>query len=180
MASPVNIRVMAQIPFPALVRGNAPIVLSKANGIWTISLDVADLIQHIPAGADFATEYLVVYDSVQQTFFKVLLGSVGLAGNRAQRSVLASPIVVAAADQIINFNINAGAPTCALPAAAGRNGLPLTFKDAGGHAAAHNLTITPAGGETIDGLANVVMNTNRQQITLVPYNDGTNAGWALS
>jgi hypothetical protein len=180
MASPVNIRAFAPIPFPALVVGGAPVAVTKANGIWTIALNVANLTQHIPAGADFASEYLVVYDAVRQTFFKVLLSTAGLAGARVQRAVNASPIVVLAGDQVINFNINAGGPTCALPAAASRNGVPLTFKDAGGHAAANNLTITPAAGETIDGLANVAMNTNFQQLTLAPYNDGTNAGWALS
>lgn len=180
MASPVNIRVSAQIPFPALVVGGAPVAVTKANGIWTIALNVANLTQHIPAGADFASEYLIVYDAVRLTFFKVLLSTAGLAGARAQRSAVASPIVVLAADQMINFNINAGNPICQLPAAATRNGVPLTFKDAGGHAGAHPLTFSFTGGETADGLVNPVINTNYGEITFAPYNDGTNAGYAIS
>lgn len=96
-----------------------------------------------------------------------------------QRSVTASPIVVAGNDQIINFNISSGSPTCALPAAATRSGLPLIFKDAGGHAASHNLTITPNGVETIDGQAQVVISGNFAEITLRPYNDGVNTGWSM-
>jgi hypothetical protein len=100
-------------------------------------------------------------------------------GGRAQRLVTASPIVIAATDEILNVNITSGSPTCALPAASTRNGVPLTFKDVGGNFTAHNLTITPTGIETIDGGATLVLNINRQGATLVPANDGTSTGWAI-
>jgi hypothetical protein len=179
MASPQNIRAYSPIPFPALVRGFGPITVTKANGIWTIGFDIADLTAHVPSFSDLPVEYVVVYDSIHNTFFKISLASLGLGGASTQRVALASPIVVVGSDQIINFNINAGAPVCTLPASATRNGAPLTFKDAGGHAAAHNLTITPAVGETIDGQPAAVITTNFGQVILVPYNDGTNTGWAL-
>lgn len=35
--------------------------------------------------------------------------------------------------------------------------LPITVYDAGGHAATHNITITPAAGETIMGLASITI-----------------------
>lgn len=181
MASPVNIRVSAPFPFPALVVGNAPIKLTKANGIWTISLDVADLTAHVPSVSDLGSEYWIVYDALHNTFFKVLLSTLGIAGSRLQRSATASPIVVAGNDQIINFNINAGSPTCALPAAATRNGAPLMFKDVGGHAAAHNLTFTTTGGETMDGIASgsVAITTNYGWLEFTPFNDGVNVGWSM-
>lgn len=179
MAGPVNIRVAARFPFPALVVGNAPVKLTKVNGIWYVSLDVQDLTAHVPSVADLASEYVLVWDAAQATYFKVLLNATGFAGARLQRSVVASPIVVAPNDQIINFNINAGAPVCTVPSAATRNGAPLTFKDAGGHAAAHNLTISFTGGELCDGLAQVKVTQNFQELTLNPYNDGVNTGYYL-
>jgi hypothetical protein len=53
------------------------------------------------------------------------------------------------------------------------------FKDAAGKWTANNLTITPAGAERIDGLANIVGRTNYGRIVLRPMNDGVNTGWSL-
>lgn len=153
MALPATVRVNASVPFPSLVQGSGIVTVTKALGIWTIGISLATL------------------TSIITTIINAI------AGTRIQRSVTASPIAVAATDQILNININAGAPTCALPAAASRNGMPLTFNDAGAHAATHNITITPNGAETISGAANFVMTNNRQVVTLVPYNDGVNTGW---
>jgi hypothetical protein len=95
-----------------------------------------------------------------------------------QRSVTATPIVIAATDEIINCNIT-GAGACTLPPSAGRNGKPLIFKDVAGKWTAGNLTVTPAGAERIDGLANVVGRTNYGRIVIRPMNDGVNTGWSL-
>ena len=180
MASPVNIRVMAAIPFPPLVVGGAPVKVTKANGIWTIGFDMADLAARVPSVADLSNEYWIVYDAALQTYFKVLLSSLGVAGARLQRPVTTTAIVVAANDQIVNFSYN-GVVTCALPAATSRNGAPLTFHDAGGHVSGvHTATFTPNGAETIDGQADVVMTAAYGTITLTPYNDGTNTGWSLT
>jgi len=180
MASPVNLRISAPIPFPALVRGAAPIALTKANGVWTVSLDVQNLGAVVPLIAQYASDYVVVWDSVGLTFVKVSLTGLGLGGARLQRSVLASPIVIAANDQIINFNINAGAPTCTLPSSISRNGVPLTFQDVGGHAAAHNLTFAFTGGELADGLAAPAITVNYGKMTFTPMNDGVNTGYSIS
>lgn len=180
IGAPTTYRVAVQVPFPSQVTGNAPIGVGKLSGIWTISLNVDALGAVVPLASQYGTDYLLLWDSVAKTYSKVALSSLGVGGARAQRSVTASPIVVAATDQILNVNINAGAPTCALPASASRNGVPLTFKDVGGQFAAHNLTITPNGTEKIDGLSSLVLNTNYQGVTLNPFNDGTNAGWFLT
>lgn len=182
-ASPVNIRNTVLIPFPPLVRGSAPIAVSKANGIWTIALDVADLAAHVPSVSDLAAEYWIVWDQTRATFFKVVLSSIGVAGARLQRFVNAAlsgnAIAVAANDQWINFSVGA-ASTCTLPSYATRNGAPLTFKNSNGTLTAVNkLRITPAGGETIDGQPFVDMVTGWSQVDLTPYNDGTSAGWSL-
>jgi hypothetical protein len=101
------------------------------------------------------------------------------AGVRTQRLVTASPIAVQPNDNIINVNISAGTPACTLPLASSRNGLALSFKDVGGNFGAHALTLTASGGDTIDGLTSVTLNTARQYINLVPANDGTTTGWSI-
>jgi hypothetical protein len=96
-----------------------------------------------------------------------------------QRLVTSSPITVQSTDFIINVNISAGSPSCTLPLASSRAGIPLVFVDVGGNFGAHALTITPAGGDTIDGQASLSLGTNRQAIRLVPANDGTTTGWTI-
>lgn len=182
---PANVRISAQFPFPAGVAGAAPVKIVKANGIWTISIDIASLGAQAPPAQNFATDYLFVYDTVAATFFKMSLSALVAAiaaqsSARAQRLASVSPIVIAAADQIINVNIGAGAPTCTLPQASTRAGLPLTFKDVGANFAAHALTITPFAGDSIDGTGvPLVLNAAKQSITLVPANDGTSIGWNI-
>lgn len=100
-----------------------------------------------------------------------------VSGVRLQRSVTATPIVVASNDQVLNCNINTAA-ACTLPSAASRNGLALTFKDLG-QATTHNITITAAGGETIDALSSFPITNNFQAVTFVPFNDGVNNGWSI-
>lgn len=165
--------------FPSAVFGSGPIKVTKANGVWTFSFDITTFGSIAPPASAYSTDFLFGWDDVGGIFFKISLSDLNVGGRRAQRSATASPIVVTSSDQIINFNINAGAPTCVLPLSTLRNGVPLTFKDAGGHAAAHNLTITFSGGQTCDGLAQVVMNTNFGEVTLRPYNDLINTGWSL-
>jgi hypothetical protein len=96
-----------------------------------------------------------------------------------QRSTTASPIVVAQNDEIINCSIAAGAPTCTLAPSASRNGKLVVFKDTGGNFQLHPLTVTPASGESIDGLPSIVLSTNFACLRLRPYNDGVNSGWSI-
>jgi hypothetical protein len=98
---------------------------------------------------------------------------------RTQRSVTSSPITVASSDQILNVNINTGIPTCTLPAYGTRSGNAVTFKDVGGNFGTNTLTILPSGTDTIDGQTSVILANNYEAITLVPFNDGVNAGWAI-
>lgn len=162
--------------FPSAVFGSGPVTVTKVAGVYTISFSVMLFSSALPAATDYATDYLLVYDSVAGSFFRMPLINFG---QRTQRAVVATPIVVSGTDQILNCNINADS-TCALPAAATRNGVPLTFKDLG-HATAHNITITPNGTETIDGVNAAVKIVNDfGEITLVPFNDGVNTGWYIS
>lgn len=179
MALPANLRVNLSVPFPALVTGSSFITVGKANGVWAVGAS-GDLIGSANPGV-VPTDFVLVWDSVAKGWIKISLSNLitVAAAVRAQRSVTASPIVVGPTDSILNININAGAPTCALPQALTRAGAPVTFKDVGAQFAAHNLTITPFAGDNIDGGASLVLNINRQGVTLVPFNDGVNTGWAI-
>jgi hypothetical protein len=184
MTLPPNIRVNVATPFPALVTGQNGISLGKQNGIWQVQLNIPSLATGTPPTTAFPTDYVIVWDSVSGNYSKVSLATlqqgITAAPPPIQRSVLASPIVVATTDAILNVNISSGSPTCTLPPAASRTGSWVTFKDVGAQFQAHPLTITPAGGETIDGLASVTLITNHQRMTLTPFNDGVNTGWEIT
>lgn len=180
MANVPNIRVNTNVPFPALVRGSGPITIAKQNGVWIVGFNIASFGSVNPPIGNFPTDFVLAWDSVAQQFIKISLSNLlaSFTGTKIQRSVTATPIVIVATDNQLNCNITSAA-ACALPAAATRNGAPLTFKDVGGQFAAHNLTITPNGAETIDGAANLVLSANRQEATLTPFNDGVNTGWMV-
>jgi len=91
MASPVNIRVVAPVPFPALVVGAAPVKVTKLNGVFTIALDVHDLATSVPLTTAYPTDYLILWDDVAATSSKVSLAALGLGGAQLQRAVSASP-----------------------------------------------------------------------------------------
>lgn len=184
MATPARIRVNTAFPFPSLVNGSGPITINKQQGIWTVGYSVVPFATQVPPPANYQTDYMLMYDSVAKIYFNMSMTALVsaaqssiTAGARTQRAITTSPITIMTNDQILNCSIGTAA-TCALPTAASRVGVPLTFKDLG-QASAHNITITPAGGETIDGLATIKLTNNFQTLTLVPLNDGTNAGWAV-
>jgi len=177
MALPPNIRVNARVPFPSLVLSSGPITIAKASGQFTIGFTITAFGTVVPPPSDYAVTYVLAYNTNTNQFEKVSLSALTITNQQIQRSVTATPIVVGANDMILNCNINTAA-ACTLPAASTRLGMPLTFKDLG-QAAANNITLTPAGVETIDGRTNLVMNANHQSVTLVPFNDGVNTGWAI-
>lgn len=183
MTIPPNVRVNAQLPFPSLVVGTGPITIGKANGIWQVGFTINAFGSQVPPSGNYPTDYLLAYDTVNKVFFKVsianLISSINasLGAARAQRYVTATPIVIVGTDQILNCKIAAPA-ACALPSAAGRLGVPLTFKDLG-QASANNITLTASGGDLIDGFATYKIVNNYQYVTLVPFDDGTNTGWMV-
>lgn len=101
------------------------------------------------------------------------VGTVSVA--RAQRSVVTSgDLPVRAADSILNVNAASDlAPV--VPLAISRSGAALTFKVKPG---AHSQTITATSPDTFDGATTISLAAG-QGLTLVPYNDGVNAGYAV-
>lgn len=182
MTLPANIRINTAVPFPALVQSNGPITISKNNGIWTIGFTITTFGSQVPLVGNYPTDFLLAWDDVNKTFFKVsitnLIASIATTiPTPTQRYVTTTPIGVGASDQIINCKITSPA-ACTLPSAASRLGSKVTFKDLG-QATANNITLTAAGGDTIDGAATYVIRDNFGYVTLVPFNDGTNTGWMV-
>lgn len=176
-----NLRVNVSVPFPATVTGSGPIVISKAQGIWTVALNVVNLVTATPSGPDLPNTYTLCYNATLGIFEKVSLSAFGnIIGTPTphQRLVTTAPVIVLS-DQLINCNFSAPT-TIALPTAVSRSGAPLTFKDVGGNWGSNNVTFAPNGGDTIDGRANLVAATNHQSVTLTPANDGTTTGWLIT
>ena len=65
---PARIRTNMNLPFPALVTGNAPIALSKSSGIWFINFDMSGF-GSAPAGTSSDMLYVLLWRSDIQTFY---------------------------------------------------------------------------------------------------------------
>jgi hypothetical protein len=151
-----------------------PGTLIGGTGIDVVQSGTTYNISWNPTEAGFSAFGLQLGGAANAAAARALLGA------RAQRSVTASPITVGGTDEILNCNISSGSPACTLPQASTRGGKPVTFKDVGARFLAHPLALTPFAGDSIDGnAAGIVLNVNGQAVTLVPFNDGTNTGWAL-
>lgn len=128
--------------------------------------------------ADLLAFQALAWDPSKAEFVVLPVSSLA-GGPRVQRSIIASPIIVGAIDQILNCNIPVPA-NCILPPFASRAGVAITFKDVGGQAQSNNITIFPNGAETIDGANQpVVLKNNFGWLTLVPFNDAVNSGWSI-
>lgn len=83
----------------------------------------------------------------------------------------------------VNVQVNsAGVAVLTLPTsvawltASGARGLPLSIFDISGAASANNITINPSGGQTISGLASLVISTDYGGFRMMPKTTG---GWVV-
>ena len=159
MATPVNIRANVRVPFPALVQGVFPVSIAKANGIWSISVDITGLANIIASQ---------------------------LGGIPPQyRATTLTPITVQTSPSLdtyigVDTAAIAGPWQVNLVTAVSRQGFPLWFKDISGSARTYNGTFNPAGTDLIEtvGGPQVLMNIDRQVIGLLPVTQGTGSpGW---
>ena len=71
-----------------------------------------------------------------------------------------TPYPIVATDAVLHFDAVAGVITATLPAVATSAGREIEALDWTDHAAASNITIAAQPGETVNGLASIVINTN--------------------
>lgn len=94
---------------------------------------------------------------------------------RTQRSITSSgALPILGSDQILNINSGSDLSPV-VPLASGRAGVPLTFKNLPG---SHVQTITRTSPDTFDGQATYLLAPGAT-LTLVPYGDGVNTGYAI-
>ena len=86
MGIPANIRLNVSFPFPALVNGLAPVAIGKTNGIWNITLNVDALGVQTPPLTDYAHDFIIVWDAVTKTFFKMPLSAISAQAAARGRS----------------------------------------------------------------------------------------------
>ncbi len=113
--------------------------------------------------------------AVDGVWISVPSGSGGSASARVQRSITSGGnLPVTGTDSILNINaVSDLTPT--VPLASTRQGSPLTFKNLPG---GHTQTLTATGPNTFDGQTTLALVAG-SAVTLVPYNDGVNAGYAI-
>lgn len=91
MSPPATVRVNTTVNFPSLVFGTGPITVTKNNGVWSLGFSVAALAIQTPPAANYATDYLLAYDSIAKTFFQLSLS--GLSGPIASALNPFSPVL---------------------------------------------------------------------------------------
>jgi hypothetical protein len=104
MSLPANIRVNIGAPFPATVKGSGVVVISKANGIWTVGLNFAKLLPALQTIADPPNTDVLVYNAVTGVYSLVPASAVAnLALNNLTitpqvRATLTTGVAVTTAD----------------------------------------------------------------------------------
>lgn len=83
------------------------------------------------------------------------------------KTVLTTPYAAVAGDQDIISNLTVAGAVSVVLSAAAKIGHVVNVTDGKGDAGANNVTITVAGGGTINGGANLVLSTNRQRALLL-------------
>jgi hypothetical protein len=174
MTVPENVRINLSAPFPTQVQGSGPVTISKQLGVWTVGFSTTKL-GALSLNLDPTTITFLVYSSGTGTFYNITLAALSGQFFATRVVTAAGNIPVTPSDRVLL--VAQTVPQAAyviLPAAASRNGTPLTIKDLAGVAAGFPLTLLPNGAETIDGQLSVPLNSNYQALTLYPIATG---GW---
>jgi hypothetical protein len=185
MTLPANVRVNVSVPFPSTVTGAGPIVISKNQGIWTVSLTIVQLAQ-LSTGFDPTTKLLLVYDQLTGSFVQTTVANLIAAGLNTYRIVTAAgDVTILATDQTILMNKTVGAATnINLPTSGSRGGVPITVKDLKGDANTNNIRFVMSGAETLDGFSQATADTNGASKIVTNYAKKTiypltSGGWYL-
>lgn len=184
---PYNLRVNVSVPFPALVAGAAGIRVNKSNGIWTISPDFSSLAAQTPPANQYNVSYLEVWNAQTGVYSLVSIGTLITIGGGGGGGTGANVYTTVTAAGVYNplttdtylliKRVTPAAGGVKLPLASSRAGIPMVIKDIAGDGLTHNTTVTFTGGETCDGQASIVINTNYGGYNFAPLPGGN---WTIS
>lgn len=175
MTLPANIRVATQVPFPSQVKGQGVIGIAKANGVWTVTFDLAPLLPGVTAVPNPSTTYALAYDSATGVYYLVQLAAIST--NRNVRTLIdAGPYAALPDDDVLIVKPAVAAPYDVTVDWSARS-KPLTVVDGKHNAATNNVSITPGAGQTQMGQVDYVyvIDGNGGTITLTPLPDKTGA-----
>jgi hypothetical protein len=165
MTLPANVRVNTRVPFPAAVIGNGPVTIQKVNGVWHVGLQFQNLGQVSPPVPSFPTNFVIIYDAVANTYYRMSLDSLSLAASiipTARLPVSGSPLAVTINDVEIGVDTSSVPTVVQLPSIASwsvqqANGLELCVFDYTGNAVTHNVTFTLNGTDVfVQGVSPVI------------------------
>lgn len=109
--------------------------------------------------------YFIATRSDKSSYFK--------GGQRVNVTSVSSNYTIREGDYIIAADTSSSALTITIPEnLVAKKGYVIIVDDAGGNAGAHNITITTAGSEQIDGSGSTTISTNYASLAL--YSDGSN------
>lgn len=176
MALPANVRVNIGAPFPSTVKGGGLIAVSKAAGIWTVSLNFAAVAQ-VPIVPDPANTYVPAWNALTGVISMVPITTVQsnkvvttLTGSGA----FTSPYAAQPNDDVLLVNAVPFTVTVDWSA----RSKPLRIVDNTGTASVANpITITPKTGQTQMASVNYsyLIDGAGGSITLTPLPAGTGA-----
>jgi len=128
------------------------------------------------SGATTAVPGQLIQSAVWNAIFTDISSALTLLGQQlyGTTTVVSTPYVPVLTDSFLLVN-DAAPVAINLPTAASRNGYPLTIIDSSGAANTNNITITPNGVETINGLTSLVIGVAYGGYILYPVS----GGWIL-
>jgi hypothetical protein len=170
-----SIKLKVATRFPALIEGRTGITVAKVNGNYFVDIDYTKFtpLTSVPT-PDIPNLYTLVWNIVTGSYELVPLAVLGQIGASGNTIIANASYLVQQNDGVIICKFSAPG-TISLPLAGNHNG-PVHISDGNLNASVNNITITPAGGETIAGLAQWTLAGDGAGITLYPVS-GT--GWFL-
>lgn len=96
-----NIRVNYVVPFPSRVIGAGPISITKASAVWTVALDFTLLAEHAPPLTQYATTYVVTFNSATGLYEKMTLADLVAAAAMPREVVAAGDVTISNTDTFI-------------------------------------------------------------------------------
>jgi hypothetical protein len=171
-----SIKLKVSARFPAMIFGRNGITVNKANGNYFVDIDYSryNPLTLIPPG-DVPNLYVLVWNIITGIYELVPMTAIGQVTSLGTTVIVTtSPYTVLQNDTVVV--VKRSAPSqITLPLASLHNG-PVHISDGNLNAGTNNITITPAGGETIVGLPNWTLAGDGAGVTLYPF---AGTGWYL-